>query len=157
MQSVAKYLGITLESLAFIQTSGTRPENLRKLPIWHAFGVLNNNNAGSVREPEILPASRSSFGAGQVRKRAERPLNQPSQYFSVFDSSTRQVKKLSFFIWMGENNLFSYFSSSAKQKHVATRIEETEPLGHLPSSFSYWILLLLLLPLLLRLYLRQCY
>lgn len=23
----------------------------RKLPIWHLFGVLNNNNAGSVQEP----------------------------------------------------------------------------------------------------------
>lgn len=42
------------------------------------------------------PASRSSFGTGQVRKSEERPLNQPSQYFSVLDSSTRQVNTLSF-------------------------------------------------------------
>lgn len=66
--------------------------------------------------PNYSPASRSSFGAGQVRKSEERPLNQPSQYFSVLDSSTRQVKKLSFFNCRREINTLSFFVQLSKPK-----------------------------------------
>lgn len=69
------------------------------------------------------PASRSSFGAGQVRKRAESPLNQPSQYFSVFDSSTRQVKKLSFFNCKREINT-QLFCPALKTKDVETTVRQ---------------------------------
>lgn len=86
------------------------------------------------------PASRSSLGAGQERNRDERPLNQPSQYFSVFDSSTRQVKKLSFCNYREEIKMIRLFFFFLKPWKMENGGKKRNLLVILFHPFLIWLL-----------------
>lgn len=53
-----------------------------------------------------LPAKSSNLGIGQLRKRLDKPRNQPSQYFSVFASSILQVYGWSFLVWRNKRKFW---------------------------------------------------
>lgn len=53
---------------------------------------------------------------GQLRKRLDNPLNQPSQYFSVLASSILHVYKCSFFVCREERELCIRDQQNSREK-----------------------------------------
>ena len=67
-----------------------------------------------------LPARSNNLGIGQLRKRLDKPRNQPSQYFSVFASSILQVYGWSFLVWKSKSK-FWVSEGNPRRNRIKTR------------------------------------